>query len=195
MKNALFLLSIWVGIIVVAYAVVFWDQGIERALPISVLEPESYAYVDPAGVFGLAVPSAWGVEETETFVLLTDPSGEVEVSVFTAEESVPETALLVALGIAGADGESEAVAAEEVEPVGASERAVRIAGPLSEGEASYGLAYLYEGQSVILLVRGAEESLRSRRDDLGLIEGGITVPAPADTQAAPLEERAPVVEL
>jgi len=195
MKNALFLLSIWVGIIVFAYAVVFWDQGIERSLPISVLEHESYAYVAPDGVFGLTVPSAWDVEETETFVLLTDPAGEIEVTVFTVEESVPETALLVALEIVGADGESEAVDVEEVAPVGASERAVRIAGPSDEGEASYGLAYLYEGQSIVLLVRGTERALEDRRDDLDLIETGITVPASVDVETGPIEEPAPVVEL
>ena len=33
MKNALLLLSVWVGIIVAAYAMVYWDRGIEQPLP------------------------------------------------------------------------------------------------------------------------------------------------------------------
>ena len=195
MKNALLLLSIWVGIIVFAYVVVFWDQAVEPSLPISVPESTSYAYVDPDGVFGLAVPSAWAIEETKTSVLLTDPLGEIEVTAFAVEEPIPETALLVALGLVGPDGASEAIGAEELPLVGASERGIRITGPTCEGEASYGLAYLYEGQSIVLLVRGDEGALEDRREELDLIEAGITVPASVDAETGPVEEPVPVVEL
>ncbi len=195
MKNALLLLSIWVGILLVAYAMVYWDRGVEPPLPISVLEPASSTYVDPSGRFSLAVPSTWNVEETGTSVLLTDPSGEIEVAAFAVEESVPESALLVALGIAGGDEPSEAIAVAEIPPVGASERAVRMAGPAIDDGTSYGLAYLYEGETIVLLVRGADEALRDRAADLGLIEAGITVPASAVEETVPVEEAAPVVEL
>ncbi len=195
MKNALLLLSIWLGIIVAAYAMVYWDWGIEQPLPISVLEPASSTYVEPNGRFSLAVPLAWDVEETGTSVLLTDPSDEIEVTVFTVEESVPESALLVVLGIVGADGPSEEIAVEEIPPAGASERAVRIAGPLEDEVSSYGLAYLYEGETVVLLVRGGEEALQDRAADLELIEAGITVPAAAVEETGGAEEAEPVVEL
>ncbi len=195
MKNALLLVSIWVGIILVAYAMVYWDWGIEQPLPISVLEPASSTYVDPNGRFSLAVPLAWDVEETETSVLLTDPSDEIEVTVSVVEETVPESALLVALGIVGVDGAPEEFAVEEISPVGASERAVRIALPSADGSARYGLAYLYEGETVVLLVRGGEEALRDRAADLELIEAGIAVPAAAVEETGGAGEAEPVVEL
>jgi len=195
MKNAVFLLSIWVGILLVAYAMVYWDRGVEPPLPISVLEPASSTYVDPSGRFSLAVPSTWDVEETGTSVLLTDPSGEIEVEAFAVEEPVPESALLVALGIAGGDEPSEAIAVEEIPPVGASERAVRMAGPPVDGGTSYGLAYLYEGETIVLLVRGSDEALRDRAADVGLIEAGIAVPASAVEETVPVEDAAPVVGL
>ena len=195
MKNALLLLSMWVGIIVAAYVMVYWDGGIEQPLPMSVLEPAGSTYVEPNGRFSLAVPLTWDVEETGTSVLLTDPSDEIEVTVSAVEESVPESALLVALGIVGVDGPSEAIAVEEIPPVGASERAVRVARPSADGSARYGLAYLYEGETIVLLVRGGDEALRERAADLELIEAGIAVPAAAVEETEAAGEIEPVVEL
>ncbi len=195
MKNALLLLSVWVGIIVAAYAMVYWDRGVEQPLPISVLEPADATYIDPDGRFSLVVPPAWDLEEMETLVLLTDPSGEIEVRIFSVEQEIPEVALLLALGIIDADPASEAVAVEEISPVGATERAVKITGPADEDETSYGLAYLYEGESIVLLVRGDKKALENRTEDLGRIEAGIAIPAAAGEETTPVEEAEPVVEL
>ena len=195
MKNALLLLSVWVGIIVAAYAMVYWDRGIEQPLPISVLEPADSTYVDPGGRFSLVVPSTWDLEETETLVRLTDPSGKIEVTAFTVEESIPEAALLLALGILDADPASETVAVEEIRPAGASERAVKIAVPVSGDEVSYGLAYLHNGESIVFLVRGDGKALEDRAEDLELIEAEIMVPAVTGEETKLAEEAAPVVEL
>jgi hypothetical protein len=195
MKNALLLLSVWVGIIVAAYAMVYWDRGIEQPLPMSVLEPAHSTYVDPGGRFSLVVPSTWDLEETETLVRLTDPSGKIEVTAFTVEESIPEAALLLALGILDADPASETVAVEEIRPAGASERAVKIAVPVSGDEVSYGLAYLHNGESIVFLVRGDGKALEDRAEDLELIEAEIMVPAVTGEETKPAEEAAPVVEL
>lgn len=195
MKNALLLLSVWVGIIVAAYAMVYWDRGIEQPLPISALEPADSTYVDPDGRFSLVVPSAWDLEETETLVRLTDPSGKIEVTAFAVEESIPEAALLFALGIIDADPASDTVAVEGIPPAGASERAVKIAVPASGNEVSYGLAYLYDGESVVFLVRGDGKALEDRVQDLELIETGIMVPAVTGEETKLVEEAAPVVEL
>ncbi len=193
MKNALLLLSIWVGIIVAAYAMVYWDRGGEPPLPASVLEPADSAYVDPEGRFSLVVPAGWDLDEADAHVLLTDPSGEVEVTVLAVEEPIPEAALVRALGIVCSDEESGAIPVEEIPSAGASERAVRITGPASDGESSYGLAYLYGGETVVILVRGDPRALESRAEDLARIGAGISVPAGAET--APSGEVAPVVEL
>ncbi len=195
MKNALFLLSAWVAIIIAAYAMVYWDQGIEPPLPISVLEPAGTTYVDPNDRFSLVVPSAWELEEVGTLVLLTDPSGKIEVTIFSVEQEVPEAALLLALGIVGSDETSGAIAVAEIPPAGATERAVKITGPANGDEASYGLAYLYEGETIVLLVRGDEQALANRAEDLDRIESGIAVPAAAVEETIPVEEAAPIVEL
>ena len=117
----------------------------------------------------------------------------VEVTVGVVEEPIPETALLVALGIVGSDEMGGLV--EELPAAGASERAVRMAGPSGDGYASYGLAYLYEGMTLILVVSGSADDLALRADDLALIEAGVTVPAPIGDEAAPVEEEEPAVAL
>ena len=192
MKNAVFLLSVWVGIIVAAYAMVYWDPGIEPPLPISVVEPAESRYAEPDGRFGLVFPSSWELEETETSVLLSDPSAKIEVRVSSVEQLVPEAALLLALGIVEAEPGSAPVAVEEVAPPGAAERAVKITGPATDGNASYGFAYLYEEGTILLLVRGDEAALEDRAADLDRIESGILIPAP---ETRPIEEPPPAVEL
>ena len=117
------------------------------------------------------------------------------MTIFSVEQEVPEAALLLALGIIDADPASEAMAVEEISPAGATERAVKIRGPADGDETSYGLAYLYEGESTVLLVRGDGKALESRAEDLAFIEAGIRVPAAADEVATPAEEVEPLVEL
>jgi hypothetical protein len=195
MKNAVFLLSVWVGIIVAAYAMVYWDWGIEPPLPISLVEPVESRYADPNGRFGLVFPSTWDLEVAEALVLLTDPSGQIEVTVSSVEEPVPEAALLLALGITDAEPGSEPVAVEGVSPPGAAERAVKIIGPADDGEASYGVGYLYEGRTIVLLVRGSGKALEDRFAELGRIEAGIAIPAVVSQDTVPVEDLAPVVEL
>ncbi len=194
MKNALLLLSIWVGIIIAAYGLVYWDRGIEQPLPISILESSDSTYADPGGRFSLVYPSAWALEVTEASVFLTDPRGSVEISIFAAEEPVPESALLHAMGLIDAEAEHGSLAVEAI-PAGASERAVRIAGPTDAGDVRYGLAYLYEGESIVVLVRGDESAIEARRASLDRIESAIAVPAAQVPEDVPLGDVEPVVQL
>jgi len=196
MKNALFLLTIWVGIIVAAYAMVYWDRGIEPPLPISILASSDLRYADPGGRFSLAYPATWDLEEAEAFVHLTDPLAKIDVTVFAVEESVPETALLHALGILDSEEEDRGLlAVEEIPAPGEAERAVRIAGPVDGGLASYGLAYLYGEETIVVLVRGEETAIGARGSELDRIESGLRIPAAAAGETAPNGEAATVVEL
>ena len=117
------------------------------------------------------------------------------MAVFAVEEPIPESALLVGLGIVGSGDDPAGLAVEEIPAAGASERAVRIEGPAAEGETSYGLAYLYEGETIVLLIRGADEALQDGAADLRRIEAGISIPVGAVEEAAQTGEVEPVVEL
>jgi len=78
MRNALILTGVWLGILVTAYAIVFWDQGIDRPLPISVLEQQVQEtepeYVHPDGLFSVSAPTGWHVDEETTTARMTDPN-------------------------------------------------------------------------------------------------------------------------
>ena len=63
MKNALILTGVWLGILVTAYAIVFWDQGIDRPLPISVIEQQAELaepdFIHPDRLFSASAPMGW----------------------------------------------------------------------------------------------------------------------------------------
>ena len=60
MRNALILTGLWLGILVTAYAIVFWGNGIERPLPISVLDQQAAKAVESEYVqLPLARSSCW----------------------------------------------------------------------------------------------------------------------------------------
>jgi len=195
MRNALLLLSVWVGIILATYAMVYWDAGVESPVQGAALAPGPITYTDPDGRFSLIVPPGWSVERSEGRAMLTDPSEAVAVSVFATDEEIPETALLSALGMVGDDCPAGDNPVRDIAPAGASERAVRIAGPRSGDEASYGLGYLYEGETLVVLVRGSEDAIERVADDLTRIEESLEIPAAPVEEAAPAEEPAPLVEL
>ena len=83
MKNALILTGVWLGILVTAYAIVFWDQGIDRPLPISVLEQQIQTvepeYVHPDGLFSVSIPMGWQMAEEASIARMTDPNEYVTV--------------------------------------------------------------------------------------------------------------------
>jgi len=184
MRNALLLLSLWVGILVAAYGLVYWDQGIERPLPISVLEQEepivSAQYVHPDGAFEVPIPTEWTTEEIETAVRLIAPDEGVDVWLLKIEGDDPEAAVGAAWTIVDPDLLLGPASVEELDPPDGVERSIRTSyeGP---DEAAYGVARLFEGAVVVLLVRGDREAVEAHADDLAEIENGLAVPAAETT--------------
>ena len=192
MKNALFLLSIWVGIILAAYAMVYWDPGVEPPTVTEALQLPDAVYVDGDGRFSFSYPPTWTLVAQDGTVTLSDLHRDVEVTIYATDEPIPETVLLDALGLAGADRGTPPFEVEEAPVAGASERAVRIAPTDGSG---YGLGYLYEGGTVVFLVRGDSEAVEDRAAALARIESGFAVPAEEEEEETPAESTAPVVEL
>ena len=89
MKNALILTGVWLGILVTAYAIVFWDQGIDRPLPISVLEQQVQTvepeYVHPEGLFSVSIPMGWQMSEDVESARMTDPNESITVWVVATD--------------------------------------------------------------------------------------------------------------
>jgi len=183
MKNALLLLSIWVGILVAAYALVYWD-GAEAPIVVAAAAPQDVAYADPQGRFSLTYPPSWEISEDGESVSLMDPSGRIEVTAHASEEEVPEVALLHALGMLDQEGGEDPPLVREIPPVGQSERGVKMLAPKAEAGGGYGLAYAYDGWTLVVLVRGPDLAVGGAAGDLARIEAGISVPAATRIDAA-----------
>lgn len=103
MKNALILTGVWLGILVTAYAIVFWDQGIERPLPISVLEQQAQVaepgYVHPDALFSVSAPMGWYIQESLEYVHMVDPNEIITVWIIATEEMELDGPLAVAFSL------------------------------------------------------------------------------------------------
>ena len=97
MKNALILTGVWLGILVTAYAIVFWNQGIDRPLPISVLEQQVQTvepeYVHPDGLFSVSAPVGWQMGEDIDTARMMDPNENVIVWIVATDTAVLDDVL------------------------------------------------------------------------------------------------------
>lgn len=181
MRNALILTAVWLGILVTAYAIVFWDQGIDRPLPISVLqervqlaEPE---YVHPDRLFSLPIPMGWQVIEEAGYVQMTDPNEHVTVWVVAVdtlelEPSLDAAFTLLDLGpefvMTSAALPSDAWTGEDVNVIYQRE---------SEDDVVSVRARRPQEWTIVLLARGPERELESLSENIDWIWSELGIPA------------------
>jgi len=179
MKNALLLTTIWVGILFAAYAIVYWDQGIDEPFPISVLDQETeMSYVDPQGYFSLAVPLGWDVAEGEAVVELVPPEADLEGWIVAVESDDLEAALDAAWEMADPEFVGDPVSLEPLElENGADDAVIAVYDGDETSETIYGIAQSSEGHAVVLLVRGSSEVAEAYAEDLEAILRNLAVPA------------------
>lgn len=182
MRNALILTGVWLGILVTAYAIVFWDQGIDRPLPISVLEQQIQTaepeYIHPDGLFSASIPMGWQMGEDIGIARMTDPNENV-------------TVWIAATDTAGLDD----VFDEAFELVDLGEDYSRIASvalPIGEwlgedvsvtyrSESLDDIAYLRaqraEDWTILLVARGPERALEVLSENVDWIWNELAIPA------------------
>jgi hypothetical protein len=121
MKNALILTGVWLGILVTAYAIVFWDQGIERPLPISVLEQQAEMaepdYVHPDWLFSVSAPMGWQMEVDGDMATMEDPNGNVTVWIVATHAAALDDVLDEALAWVDAGDDFSRIASVSL-PIG-----------------------------------------------------------------------------
>ncbi len=188
MKNAAWLVGIWVGIILFAYSVVYLpsDDATRVALP------GDAEIIDEQNGFALPLPVGWSAAALRDTARVTAPVAGVEVWAMSVEAGTAETAL--------------AAAWERADPCSSCVRPVVLeTGPLTAGRAGGVLSLdadaegrtgravvLLEGERArVLLIRLArDDSLPARVvSDLGRIEAGFraveALPEPSsDAQGA-----------
>jgi len=181
MRNALILTGIWLAILVTAYAIVFWDQGIDRPLPISVLQEQvqlaESEYVHPDGLFSLSIPMGWQVEEEAETIQMTDPNANITVWVVAVDTmefdvSLDAALALVDLGpefaMTSADVPADAWTGEDVSVIYLSE---------SEDEVVSVRARRPEKWTIVMVARGPERALDALSENLEWIWSELAIPA------------------
>ena len=181
MRNALILAGVWIGILVAAYAIVFWDQGIDRPLPISVLEQAAEAtsseYVQPDGLFSVSIPTGWAIVENAGYVRLTDPNDVISVWIVAVEDGTLETAVEQALDATGAG--MLTMTSTEVIPSGSWSGEETIITYVRDDEAERLHVRLQrpEDWTVVLLAQGSPGALDALLENLDWIWSELMIPA------------------
>ena len=186
MKNALILTGVWLGILVTAYAIVFWDQGIDRPLPISVLEQQIQTiepeYIHPDGLFSVSAPMGWQIGDDIDTARMMDPNENVTVQIVATDTAVLDDVLDEIFALVGIGDDFSRIASvslpmgewlgDDVSVTYRSESAddvifVRVQRP--------------EDWTIVLIAKGQERTLEALSDNLEWIWSELAIPAETAT--------------
>ncbi len=180
MRNALILTGIWLGILVTAYAIVFWDQGIDRPLPISVLEeqvvPVESEYIHPDRLFSLPIPMGWQVIEEAEYVQMTDPNESISVWVVAVDTQELDTSLDAALTLLDFGPEFVMTSAAVSADAWTGEDVGVIYQHESEDDVVSVRARRPQDWTVVMLARGSERALGALSENIEWIWSELGIP-------------------
>jgi len=179
MRNALLLTAIWLGILVAAYGIVYWDQGIDQPLPISIFEEESAlevpVYSDPSQVLNVPVPDGWTVVNEAASVHLSPLDGGLKLWIVPTEVLDVEIAFTAALEQAGI-----VIAWEDLDVAwadGPEDAMLATIGYVADGGRQV-LGWLVsgDGPDAVVIAFGEIEIMDAERDSIDEVLQGIATP-------------------
>lgn len=182
MKNALILTGVWLGILVTAYAIVFWDQGMDRPLPISVLEHQAELsepdFVHPDELFSVSAPMGWHVENGVDIARMTDPNEDVTVQIVFTQSSVLDDVLDEVFTLAGVGDDYSRIASVSL-PMG--EWLGNDVSVTYRSESADDVIFIRvqrpEDWTLALIAQGKEQMLDVLSDNLEWIWSEVEIPA------------------
>ena len=182
MKNALILTAVWLGILVTAYTIVFWDQGIDRPLPISVLEQQVQSakpdYVHPDGLFSLQIPMGWRMQEVLEYVQLTDPNENITVWIIATEKMELDVTLVVAFSLLDVGEDFYMVSSVSLPPdAWSGDDVAMIYQSENEDEVVTVRARRPDEWTVMMAARGPAGAVEVLTENLGWIWSELAIPA------------------
>jgi hypothetical protein len=182
MRNALILTGLWLGILITAYAIVFWGNGIDRPLPISVLDQQTATateseYAQPDGLFSVSIPVGWQTVQNADYLEIDDPNGLVSVWVIAENTTSLEEALNDVLTVAG-DASSFVVDPADLPSEPWDGSAVTVTSTSDAGDEVILLrAERPQDWTVVMAARGSEKVLTALSENLDWIWSSLSVPA------------------
>jgi len=181
MRNALILTGVWLGILVTAYAIVFWDQGIDRPLPISLLEQQAEVaaseIVHPDGLFSLTAPMGWTVVQDTTYVEMSDPNDNVTVWMLALNAVDLEIAVAEAFSVAGLEAEFVLVS-QEIQAESWTGQDVRAVYENESGDDRVAIRVQSPKEwTVVMLAHGSARALEVLSENLDWIWSELAIPA------------------
>jgi hypothetical protein len=204
MKNAMILFGIWIGIILIAYGLVYLDEGGPTPAQLALSERvAARTYVDPAGRFRLEVPAGWRADEIDDGVHLFGPIDRIEAWVLAVGGDV-QGAFDYACSLASPCPGTDVLEREDLIPTAPARSMTRITYAADETDTRM-VAFGYEAGtgSLVLLVRCVAQDCDVRASEVAIIERSLEVlnleglprppaiPVPVsigDVQTAPLDE-------
>ena len=181
MRNALILTGVWLGILVTAYAIVFWDQGIDRPLPISLLEEQvrmaESEYIHPDRLFSLPIPMGWQLEEDAEYAEMADPNANITVWVVAVDTMELDASLNAAITMVDLGLEFAITSDALPSDVGEGDDIRVIYQDESEDDVLHARAERSGAITVVMLARGAEKALEALSENLEWMWSELAIPA------------------
>jgi hypothetical protein len=178
MRNAMILLGLWVGIVLTAYTLVYWNGDTVSPAQLAQLERlAERTYVDSEGRFQVELPPGWRAEQVDLGVHLSDPMDKIEVWVLAIDDLGAVRAIVIGWENADPCFEKAFDAFEELPADGPRQRKVKITyRPADEDLFAYGVARVSLSGAIVTLARGDRAVCERRCDELDQIEESVNVP-------------------
>ena len=186
MRNALILTGVWLGILLTAYAIVFWDQGIDRPLPISVLEQQVQMiesdYVHPDGLFSASIPMGWQMGEDIGKASMTDPNETVTVWILATDAAGLDDVLDEAFALVDLGEDLSRISSVSL-PMGEwlGDDVSVIYRSETLDEVAFVRVQRPEDWTILLVARGPERAVEALSENLEWIWSELAIPADTPT--------------
>jgi len=176
MKNAMILFGLWIGIILMAYGLVYLDDAGPTPAQLALLERiAARTYIDAADRFQFETPPGWRVREIEDGVALVGPIERIDAWVLAVAGSTEE-AIAYACLLAHPCPGAEVLSQREFEAPAGVRRKTRTTFAADDPDLSmYAVALETTGGTVVLFVRCRAESCDRRATELLRLEESLAV--------------------
>jgi CubicO group peptidase (beta-lactamase class C family) len=153
------------------------------AIPVAGAAQDSDTYQDPDGRFSVPIPTGWTVEQFDDYATLTDPDGEITITILALDADDPEAAIAAAWEVVEPGFAMEPI---QVVPVPGVEDTIVITydGGEITGDVIQAVGQVVDGVGYVMLIRADPIVAQQRQSQINIIFTGFTPTGAEDTSLA-----------
>jgi CubicO group peptidase (beta-lactamase class C family) len=156
------------------------------------MQDDADEYQDPEGRFSVPIPTGWTAEQADGYGVLTDPEGEIVISLLALDGIDLQAAIDEAWRIVEPGFATQPLQVAPIPPPSGADEALVITYDIGEvsGEVVQALAVLADGVCYVMLIRADIVAAQERASQINIIASGFTIIGTEEISIAGVAPRA-----